>query len=374
MARLPPQRAGASLKIRHEQVAFSFWPMKRGSRRWGLNTIIYAADPWAVVHGALRLSCTGQNLDSARSFVRQAREYFTAATSSEAVETKPVLFYYSFLNLAKALGIARGRPQMIGQVFHGLTHDHVVGQSPAAASLKSFASTTTSINVFAELHELLTGATIANTGFQLTELMPQSVVGHRLWADAAGGRRERFVAAERVCLLEDSDAGLIWAAIDVSREALNRLGRSMDGMLKEAGLEGEWRKVADVDDNGQSLRRFEMKNAVSYGHRASDELMKVIKVARPRLTRTILSRSPYRKYYLYLAPAGEIRLHPQLVVYALMFYLGSLTRYRPRELFELLDGPFGGFFREFLATQPLQFVYEMACEFTEQEITRAEVV
>ena len=95
---------------------------------------------------------------------------------------------------------------------------------------------------------------------------------------------------------------------------------------------------------------------------------------KPRLWRTIASQPPYRQYYLYLAPVGETRLPQVASVYAVMFFLGSLTRCRPRYLLDILEGPYGPFVREFLVTQPLQVVYAFACEFAKQEITRAAVV
>ncbi|MBA2724918.1 MAG: hypothetical protein H0U53_02915 [Actinobacteria bacterium] len=61
-------------------------------------------------------------------------------------------------------------------------------------------------------------------------------------------------------------------------------------------------------------------------------------------------------------------------VYALMFFLGSITRHRPTDLLDALEGRYGAFIREFLATQPRQFVFEIACEFRKQEVSQAAVV
>ena len=69
---------------------------------------------------------------AAVSFVRQAREYFTAADRSNTIETRPLLYYYSFLNLyyysflnlGKAVAIARGQPGLVGKVQHGVAAIH----------------------------------------------------------------------------------------------------------------------------------------------------------------------------------------------------------------------------------------------------------
>ncbi len=97
-------------------------------------------------------------------------------------------------------------------------------------------------------------------------------------------------------------------------------------------------------------------------------------MAVPKLWQTVTSAQPHRNYYLYLSPPGE-RRYPQWVsIYAVMFWLGSLTRYQPVALLDLLDGPYGAFFREFLASQPTQFLYIIASEFKHQGVAKPAVV
>ena len=82
--RLPLQRVGTPLLVKKRELEFSFFPMARTNRRWGLNTMLYAAEPWAVISGAIRDAATARSVpaneeNSALSFVRQAKEYFNAA-------------------------------------------------------------------------------------------------------------------------------------------------------------------------------------------------------------------------------------------------------------------------------------------------------
>lgn len=56
--------------------------------------------------------------------MRQAQEFFKAAQNASLVESPPLLIYYSFLNLAKALAITKGRSDLVGGVVHGI---NVVG-------------------------------------------------------------------------------------------------------------------------------------------------------------------------------------------------------------------------------------------------------
>lgn len=155
--KLPAERAGSVLKIRSRELPFSFFPMARTNRRWGLNSMLYAAEPWAVISGAIRDAANARSLPqveetSALSFVRQAKEYFVAAERAGAIETRPLLYYYSFLNLAKALSIAGGRKGMVGKVKHGIAAVHSSGYSPTSAEIVIQRSGADDPNVIDELN------------------------------------------------------------------------------------------------------------------------------------------------------------------------------------------------------------------------------
>jgi hypothetical protein len=102
----------------------------------------------------------------------------------------------------------------------------------------------------------------------------------------------------------------------------------------------------------------------------------VVDIVRHHLWRTILIMPPYRRYYLYAAPAAE---HPQVLpqvlsIYTLTYYLGSIVRYRPHHFDVILEGEYGPFIEAFLNDQPAQFIYLMASEFAEKEVTKAAIV
>jgi hypothetical protein len=121
--RLPLARAGELLQIRKQELEFSFHPMVRSVRRWGVHSMLYAADPWAVIEGSTNAAISNLNERvAAISFVRQARDYFSSAERASSIETRPLLYYYSFLNLAKAIAMLHGRRGLVGKVAHGIAH------------------------------------------------------------------------------------------------------------------------------------------------------------------------------------------------------------------------------------------------------------
>lgn len=370
-----PRQGGVSVQIRQEEPDFSYYPMRRASRRWGLHSILYAADAWGVIEGSLPGQCTTADLTSARSFVRQAREYFTAADRATAPETRPLLYYYGLLNLTKALAMAKQRPGLVGKVLHGISHPYTPGEDVQTAMLKANRTTASAVNVFDELHRAMTNAALPTLDLEMAHLMPQSLVGHRLWLGAMGQRRERFIAVERIRLMHNPTTQELWSVVEVNADLLRRRDRGVQATLTESGLSSTHHVARDRVASGVHYRVFEQTTPTPYTHRSADKVMEVVQIVRPSLWRTISSTPPYRRYYLYLCPPGEPRPLPQLLVtYALMFFLGSLTRYHPDYLLGIFDGRFGAFFREFLATQPQQVLYEFASEFRQQEVTKAAVV
>lgn len=223
---LPPERAGTLLQVKGRELPFSFFPMTRTNRRWGLNSMLYAAEPWAVISGAVRDAATANSLptneaNSALSFVRQAKEYFNAAERAGAIETRPLLYYYSFLNLGKALSIARGRAGMVGKVTHGVAAVHASGYAPSTAEIAVQRSGPGHPSAIDELHWALEGRPAPAGQIKIADLMPQSVVGHRMWRAATGSvRKERFFALDQIRWMEDPIANEIWLKLYIRRDTL----------------------------------------------------------------------------------------------------------------------------------------------------------
>lgn len=352
--------------------------MKRTNRRWGMHSMLYAADPWAVIAGAVREQVpTLAEREAASSFVRQAREYFTAAERAATVETRPLLYYYSFLNLGKAISIARGRTGMVGKVAHGVASVHPRGHTPTTAALviESSAANGSKMSAIDELHRALEGIPVTAREYPVRELIAQSVVAHRMWREGHGTlRKERFMTVDGVRFFHDDSTQHVWARIYVRRDTLVARGRGLKETLREATLSPDYRGVVDPDPAAAAFHTVEQTVPIHYTGRASDVVMDVVAPLRTKLWETVTANFPYRRFYLYLSPAGEARVPQWLSVYSILFWLGSLTRYQPVELLETLDGPLGPFFREFLETQPSQLLYIFASEVKKQDVTRAAIV
>ncbi len=377
--KLPAARAGGPLLIKECELDFTFHPMKKTNRRWGIHSMLYASDPWAVIAGIVsdKVSAGPERL-AALSFVRQAREYFTAAEKATTIETRPLLYYYSFLNLGKAIAIAKGRPGMVGKIRHGVAPSDSPGHTLDSAELVIQSSTKSGVNKSAvdELHQALEGTPVAAGDYPVRHVIAQSVVAHRLWCEGFKNvRKERFLTIDRVGLFHDVESKQVWARLYIRRDRLRARGRGLTEALRESTLEHTFRAVVNPDpDAASKYHTLEQVTPATYTGRSADVVVEVVKVLRPAAWQTVTAFDPYRRFYLYLSPAGEKRLPQWLSVYMILFWLGSLTRYQPVELLNLLDGQLGPFFREFLETQPSQLLYILASEIKNQNVTRAGIV
>jgi hypothetical protein len=85
-------------------------------------------------------------------------------------------------------------------------------------------------------------------------------------------------------------------------------------------------------------------------------------------TSSILTAQGYR---FYICGIDDRKLLPPLAAaYAVMFYLGSVTRYKPDVFDKILAGGLSWVVEEFIATYPLQFIYSLASELAEVDVVR----
>jgi hypothetical protein len=206
--------------------------------------------------------------------------------------------------------------------------------------------------------------------------LPQIVPGHRIWCDAAA-EEERFFAIESIPFFHTIAPKRLWATVQILRDDLDRADKPRKDLLKETTLQPLFREVEGIEDNdGRPVVQLEQINPVAYTGRTADKLADAVAVLRPYIWSTAITIRPFRRYYLYASPSAE---HPHLLpqplsIYAITYYLGSITRYRPQHFAKIISGDFGEFIQEFLTSQPSQFLYLMASDFAKRDVARAPLV
>ena len=380
MPPLPQPRTGQDLEVKKRPLDFSRWPTRSGRLHHGLQSLIFARDPWLMISKCIDAQCPKDRKAEAKACVEQAKDFHEAATLGGIPAARPLVLYYSFMNLAKAFCLTRGTRTTFDQAQHGLKERlNSGGQELVGAFLKADPSLATGrIQNFAEFKHVLSGAGLAViTDYQLPILLPQVVPGHRIWA-LAQKTSERFIAIHEIKFKHDPIAKRVWLDFYFRADDLSRLSVTQQRLLAETRLTGLFRGVVCNETfQGHQLLRFEQTSTSPYpnGYPA-DSLDSVIAPVNQLIWTTVATTKPYRRYYVYMAPSAEHPLVlPQLLsIYAVMFYLGSITRYRPHHYDRIVSGKFGSWVQEFVSGQPLQFLYLMASEFMRQDVTKPAIL
>ena len=329
MPRLPQPRAGERLRIKERTLEFSFWPVERSTRRFGLGTRVFATDPWTVIRRSAEVRCLAGTENAVFALLEQAEDFFKAAESGVKA-AKPLLLYYCFMNLAKAFVLASQRREQVDNAQHGfkerldpppndreLVNAFLVAfQTPVAGP-----NPPEPIQVFDELLWSLSTAGIpANRHrYDLPQLLPQIVPGHRLWVEGTGrNESERFIAIEEIELRCDPAAKTLWTQLYIFRDDLVRIGLNHGELLSQARINGLFREVhSNIVWGNRDVLSFEQMTPLHYKDRPSDKIDELVAPLRTLFWRTVLSHQPYRQYYLYPAPTAE---HGQVLPQILSIY------------------------------------------------------
>lgn len=284
------------------------------------------------------------------------------------------------MNLVKSLCLTRGSPATFDQAQHGLSEQLVPnGKELTGAFLNAYPSPNQNkLQNFDELKSVLTGNHLAaNARFDLPHLIPQILSGHRLWSLAAN-KRERFISTQDIQFTYNPDTQDLWLRVYFFAEDLTRLGVTHQKLLSEGGLAGTFREVQTNDEvEGRRLICFEQIQVTNCANGyPADHILGVAASVKDVLWATISTVPPYRRYYVYLSPPAEVgsRMTQLLSMYAVMYYLGSITRYRPHHFDALVAGPYGPRIQDFVTGQPLQFLYLMTSEFARQDVTKPSIL
>ncbi|MBB5063300.1 YaaC family protein [Granulicella mallensis] len=374
MSRLSPAKDGSPLTIASQVVPFSYWPTVKQTRRAKLQQRIFTSDPWALIAEGIADSCPKRSREAALAFRAQAEDFYDAAISmgNRNLGAKPLLLYYSFLNLSKAYLLTRGHTAPEDRPGHGISERARIRQVEGAR-LTVHPSQSRKPQLFSQFQEALTGTAVPSTRYyRLGSLMPQILFGHRVWCSAAN-EPERFLPIKEVQYIDSRTDHEAWIRLHIDKQELAKLHLSQEDALKFSRLGRHWRFVHPSESDVSNPLYIEQVGGTAYSHRPSEALSELTSNVRPYLWCSVLLHPPYRKYYLYLSPKNETNsVLPQLLsMYLIMFLLGSITRYQPHQFDRLLETRYGAHLIGAVTEIPTQYLYLMASELLEREVTRA---
>jgi hypothetical protein len=375
MPKLQDQRPGCPLEINQHEIRFSRWlPTRQRRGAFVPQPEILTKNPWEAIESALnaKMDRRSKYLDICLSFLYQAFDFYKAYETAR-VSSRPLLLYYALLNLAKTFVVYRNPTVGLGSAGHGLSENR---GSYSQAVITASADSASRRSVYDLFSQALKNPAITHeTRFRLVnDLLPQIVIGHRLWA-AATNQRERFVRAEKINFLHSPSNKEIWTIIDVKRTDLHALKLNGERFTTYSALD----KFTEVKptvvanepfDYLQTIIRLEQKIPEVYVTNPIEVIRELPDAIGKHMWCIMRTVPPYRRYYFWASRELTNRLiDPLLSVYSVIFYLGSVTRYRPYYFEDLQTSPFGNLLDEMIQTQGQQMLFHLAAEFQERDIS-----
>jgi hypothetical protein len=332
-------------------------------RRAEFRERVLTSDVWGFLrHQVSTAGLSEEAKGKALAFWRQAREFFAAAQESLSA-SRPLLYYYAFLNVVKAYLLCCDKEEILRFARHGLKEakgnigDRFRFEDQELETVQREGE----VNVFPLFVEALEGETPGEGRLKVLELLEEVPGVHRTFVQVA--RRGRIFMPVKEWRLENCGGGVRARLFtekndqDV-RDTMHQVREAWCDLLDEQRSD-DGRGIKD----GEERVEWVTKPEPGQGEEAVGRLAAKI---REKGVWVVLTDRGYRTYI------AARRRFPQLAtVFAVMFYLGSVTRYRPYLWGELEQGDYGWLVTDFLETQPMQFLYGLASTWAGREVARA---
>lgn len=376
--KLPNRRDGEVVHVRQRPVAFSYYPTFQGSKREGLQSTLFASDPWQLIRHRIEKISADQARAQALAFWAQGKDFYSAAQNSNVNAAKPLLLYYSFLNLVKCFVVAK-KGTALSIVKHGLSEQLPTTSGAIHGQVSIDITGNPNASAFVMFAHAL-GASLpvpvppkTSVVIRSQDFLAQALISHRVFCQAES-LKERFVSLERIEFMHNTTNKEVWLRARAFADDFTRLGHPLTGLSKNLSHTLVWRNVnCEEKIDGRRLIEAETTTTIQYSQRPSQVISDFSRKMSSRLWRSVTAYPPYRKYYIYAPTSSQIIFHQLLSLYIATFYFGSITRYKPEQFDSILKSPIGPFVFEFFSNQPSQFVYLLASELVEQEVARAAI-
>lgn len=315
----------------------------------GRKPSVVTADPWSFLRHLATTTLPHGKEKRALAYLDQARDFFEAA-GTPRLGSKPLLYYYAFLNLAKVALVIRGvsLPQ---KIQHGISDPRANSKQQIRFSGQSVqwgGRAQDHSQLFPELLAVLHGQAIPAGLRSIKSLLRQIPTIHRTFC-LVTEERNGFLPLHDVSLRHSG--GQIWARISIRRSDAE-MDNNLDRVSRRQAFRRLLTRVRSDTDNEVWFETQAVKGAKRGIDNGIRELSKQLA---PLGLSTILTGQGYRLYLTDIAPSQRL---PQLAaVYAVMFYLGSITRYRPHDFERIVHGGESWIVGEFFSTQPNQVLH-----------------
>lgn len=324
---------------------------------------VITADIWAYLRQVVRSQLKNEEQKRrAFAFLRQAFGFFDAA-SNPRLGSRALLYYYSFLNLVKTYLLIK-HVKLQPAPRHGISdpHENKRARLRLEGQLIRYEKC-------ARNHSQLFPEFLRAIGIGVSR--PKSVRVLTLLKQLPGIHRTYcMVTKERPCFIRVK-ALRVYKNVQneiFGRIILNKKGDHTNKLVRELRRTKRFKKYfkqVQSEDNREYW--FDSKKKTPQG---TKQLQTVINDLAAHICNAglwaVLTRNG-TIIYLSTISTNDI-VCPLVSIYATMFYLGSITRYKPYDFESIFDGKYSWVINEYLKTQPVQFLYLLAGQFANVEV------
>lgn len=313
----------------------------------GNNKKLIISDIWSFWDYVIKKH--NKNCDFLSALLEQSKHFYLTAESSP-VKSKPLLYYYSFLNLSKIIVAIENGYDSTKTYMHGVSENHNGKFTQSTIRIKQ-RHQNNSINVAIELAEIL-DVNIPTTPVTLNvkELLCHCVGVHRAYSEIYK-KKEVFFRIYNEKLYKNGREMIFRAQVQCERSNLNEL-RSRGYVINE--VDGDFIYEHTITTNANNKVRADY-------FRMSQEI-------REQGLWYFIGNNGYT---LYLSNDATYRFSPEVIIYDVMFYLGSITRYHPYMFDKIFSDNEQWLMSEFLTTQPKQYLYLATSKLLGQHVMKA---
>jgi hypothetical protein len=313
-----------------------------------------------------------------QAFVRQAKSYYDSAKTLH-YRSNSLLYYYSFLNLVKAYLLLRNPQRIMGRTTQAVTHGLSYRPSTANTDFR-LESIRVSPGIFPMYYEAQTANVIStdrSSSLNIINLMsyPCEINYEYQLAGYGDGRVLPSLAA---VVIDRTVNHQSWTLLCIP--ASNNLS---DFLSVHTNFLNSFEEVGITDHSRTSsiygMSPFELTYCRFFEDKIPLSLSNGLVMQHIHVVQVINAMSPYLSFHYYddnkdfdlalpyqdAARPAPLPINEAIAIFAVMFYLSSLVRYRPSYLEALLNKKPAWLIENFVKSTPQTFLRVMVSKIIE---------
>ena len=324
------------------------------------DSYVLTSDPWNFLKAYLKNEYdkikrstpkqgpVKERIGKAIYFIELA-ESFQKSADNIQLPTKATLTYYSALNVVKAFLLIRGHDLETAQEYHGLSLN---SEDKTEITVSKVAKN--GINIFHTFASELGFTANPSSKISLTEMVSNLPEIHELAFNLGliNKTKRKFLPVQVEFTSNENRWTRLSYRLSFKRKHKHdyRIEKFKNGILSQK-LEFEKDEGEKVIYKSKQIRALTHKSDQSWNTNYQ-EFCKELNEINIRL---ILTRLGY-KYYLDIQPD---KYNSPIYYLVMVFYLGSIARYRPSLNEEIIKGEYNAIVAEVMNSSPKQFLYFM---------------